>query len=243
MRCGHLFNGIGGFALAATWMGWENVFHCEIDDFCNKVMKKHFPNSIEHGDIKREDFSSYRATIDLITGGEPCQPHSSQGSKLGEGDHRYLWPEYYRSIGACRPAWCVNENVEGTIGNGILDRKIQDLEAIGYTCWPPLIIPAGAVGALHKRNRVWLVAYSDGDRLQEIHTPSITKERRDQNLSSGLVKGERWDPADKRDLLRAAHGLPRELDKTNRIKALGNGIDPYCAYEIFKAIEAFENQQ
>src|SRR5689334_17677896 len=98
MRCGHLFNGIGGFQLAAHWMGWENVFHCEIDNFCNKVVKKHFPYSICHGDIKAQNWGGYSGTIDLLTGGFPCQPISKAGKRRGEKDVRWLWPEYKRCI-------------------------------------------------------------------------------------------------------------------------------------------------
>jgi DNA (cytosine-5)-methyltransferase 1 len=242
VRCGHLFNGIGGFPLAASWMGWENIFHCEIDDFCNRVMKKHFPESIQHGDIKQQDFSSYRGAIDLLTGGDPCQPHSLQGSKKGKEDSRYLWPEYYRCITECRPGRIVNENVEGSIYNGILDQKIGDLEAIGYACWPPLVIPAGATGALHIRNRIWLVAYSDGWRLDQRGIASIQEYAGARcGLQYSGVSAAEWSKGShKGELLRMAHGFPRELDRAKRMKGAANAIVPQVAYEIFKAIEAFE---
>lgn len=162
MRCGHLFNGIGGFALAASWMGWENVFHCEIDGYCNKVMKRHFPNSIEHEDIKQQDFSSYRGAIDLLTGGFPCQPYSTAGKRLGKADERHLWPEMLRAIQEIRPRWLVGENVRGlTNWNGgvVFDEVQADLETEGYEVLP-FLLPAAGVQAPHGRQRIWFVAHS-----------------------------------------------------------------------------------
>ncbi len=161
-----LFNGIGGFQLAACWMGWQNVAHVEIDPFCNKIVAKHFPMSKCHTDIKQFNGKEYEGTIDIISGGEPCQPHSIAGFRKGQNDNRYLWPEMFRVIREVQPAWVVNENVVGTISNGILDLKIDDLENEGYTC-QAFIIPASAVGALHRRERVWLIAY-DPDKATKL---------------------------------------------------------------------------
>lgn len=113
LKCGHLFNGIGGFALAAHWMGWENVMHCEIDPFGNKVMNYHFPNSYQHEDIRTTDFTIWRGRIDLLTGGFPCQPYSSAGKRKGTADERHLWPEMLRAIREVSPRWIVAENVRG----------------------------------------------------------------------------------------------------------------------------------
>ena len=98
-----LFSGIGGFDLAASWMGWENVAHCEINEFCRKVLKYHFPNSISHEDIKKTDFSPYRGTINIVSGGFPCQPYSLAGKRLGKNDDRHLWPEMLRAIREIKP--------------------------------------------------------------------------------------------------------------------------------------------
>lgn len=162
MRCGHLFNGIGGFALAASWMGWENVFHCEIDGYCNKVMKRHFPNSIEYGDIKQQNFNSYLGTIDLLTGGFPCQPYSTAGKRLGKADERHLWPEMLRAVREIRPRWLVGENVRGLTNwnAGVVFDEVQaDLETEGYEVLP-FLLPAAGVGAPHGRQRIWFVAHS-----------------------------------------------------------------------------------
>lgn len=242
MKCGHLFNGIGGFALAASWMGWGNYMHCEIDPFCNKVMKKHFPNSIEHGDIKTTDFTVYRGIIDVLTGGDPCQPSSLAGKRKGHEDQRYLWPEYFRAIEEIQPAIIVNENVPGTISNGILDEKISNLEAIGYSWWPPFIIPASASGAPHKRDRVWLVAYSDSirrkrreQRMQEIAPQGYGKEN-----SFTMERAASWLRNDipSSTFMRMDDGIPNGLQ---RIKSLGNSIVPQVAYQIFEVIQEYEN--
>lgn len=161
MTCGHLFNGIGGFALAASWMNWENIMHCEIDPFCNRVMNHHFPNSYQHEDIRTTDFSIWRGKLDLITGGFPCQPYSTAGKRKGKEDDRHLWPQMLRAIREIQPVWVVGENVRGlTNWNGglVFDEVQADLEAEGYEVLP-FLLPACAVNAPHRRDRVWPVAY------------------------------------------------------------------------------------
>lgn len=241
MKCGHLFNGIGGFAIAASWMGWSNLFHCEIDDFCNDVMNKNFPKSIRYGNIKKQNFSNWLGAIDLISGGDPCQPSSYAGSRKGKADHRYLWPEYLRCITECRPRWVVNENVAGTVSNGILDQKISDLEVNGYTSWPPIIIPASAVGALHIRDRVWLVAYANVRGLEKYELPALVNEKGEGEppKHTSILEAEWSQRQNKSDILRMANGVRGKLD-AKRIRAIGNAIVPQVALRIFQAIEFFE---
>lgn len=154
-----LFNGIGGFQLAADWVGWENVAHVEIDEWCNKVVKQHFPKSICYTDIKKFDGKIFRGTIDIISGGFPCQPFSVAGKQGGEEDNRYLWPEMLRVISEVRPAFVVGENVFGIVSIS-LDQVLSDLEAIGYTT-ETFIVPACAVNAPHRRDRVWIIGYTE----------------------------------------------------------------------------------
>lgn len=158
-----LFEGIGGFSLAARWAGWETVAWCEIDSFCQKVLSYHFPESQQHGDIKTTDFSIYRGKCDILTGGFPCQPYSAAGKRLGKNDDRHLWPEMLRAIREIQPIWIVGENVRGlTNWNGgvVFDEVQADLEALGYEV-QSFILPACAVNAPHRRDRVWIVAYSE----------------------------------------------------------------------------------
>jgi len=161
-RHGSLFSGIGGFDLAAEWMGWENVFHCEWNDFGKKLLNHYWPNSISYHDITKTDFSIHRGTIDILTGGFPCQPYSSAGKRLGKEDERHLWPEMLRAIREIQPRWIVGENVLGLVNwnGGMVFEEVQaDLEAEGYEV-QPYVLPAAAVNAPHRRDRVWFVAHA-----------------------------------------------------------------------------------
>ena len=176
-----LFNGIGGFQLAAHWVGWNNVAHVEIDPFCNKVVAKHFPESKCYLDIKEFNGKEYEGVIDIISGGDPCQPHSVAGLGKGKEDDRYFWPEYFRIVQEIQPSWIVNENVSGSITNGVLDIKIDDLESIGYTC-QPVVIPAEAVGALHKRERVWIIAYNTNSHPNNRTSKKIQRSKKKKRI-------------------------------------------------------------
>ena len=160
MRHGSLFSGIGGFDLAAQWMGWENVFHCEWNPFGQRVLKHYWPNANSHHDITKTNFTQYANTIDILTGGFPCQPYSSAGKRKGKEDERHLWPEMLRTIREIAPRYVVGENVLGlTNWNGgiVFDEVHTDLETEGYEV-AAMVIPAAAVNAPHGRDRVWFVA-------------------------------------------------------------------------------------
>jgi DNA (cytosine-5)-methyltransferase 1 len=162
MTHGSLFSGIGGFDLAAEWAGWENVFHCEWNEFGQKVLKYHFPQSISYNDITKTDFTIHKGQIDVLTGGFPCQPYSSAGKRLGTADNRHLWPEMLRAIREIQPRWIVGENVRGlTNWNGgmVFDEVQLNLEVEGYEVIP-FLLPACAVNAPHRRDRIWFIAYS-----------------------------------------------------------------------------------
>jgi len=166
MNHGSLFSGIGGFDLAAEWMGWNNTFHCEWMPFPRKVLSHYFPNSISYEDITKTDFSIHRGTIDILTGGFPCQPYSSAGKRLGKEDERHLWPHMLRVISEIKPTYVVGENVRGlTNWNGgmVFEEVCTDLESQGYEV-QPILLPACAVGAPHRRDRVWFVAYLHNKR-------------------------------------------------------------------------------
>jgi DNA (cytosine-5)-methyltransferase 1 len=159
MRHGSLFSGIGGFDLAAEWMGWENVFHCEWMEFPRKVLDYYFPNADSHIDICKTDFKKYEGTIDIITGGFPCQPFSTAGKRKGTDDERYLWGEMLRAIQEIKPKFVIAENVFGitSIDNGLVFEQVCiDLENEGYEV-QPFIIPAAAKNAPHRRYRVWFI--------------------------------------------------------------------------------------
>lgn len=173
-----LFSGIGGFELAAEWMGWRNLVSCDINEFGNKVRKYYWPDGYCHTDIKTLTYETINNELStrfghgwrdddiIITGGFPCQPYSSAGKRLGKDDQRHLWPEMLRVISEVKPTFIVGENVRGlTNWNGgvVFEEVCADLEAIGYEV-QPVLLPACAVGAPHRRDRVWFVAYSKSIR-------------------------------------------------------------------------------
>jgi DNA (cytosine-5)-methyltransferase 1 len=166
MRHGSLFSGIGGFDLAASWMGWENVFQCEKEPFCRRVLRYYWPKAELYEDVRSFEGEQYRGNIDVFSGGFPCQPFSTAGKRKGTGDDRYLWPEMYRIVRAIRPRWVVGENVFGLLnwGRGMVFEQVQaDLEAEGYEVWS-FVLPAAGVGAPHRRDRIWIVAHTGSEQ-------------------------------------------------------------------------------
>ena len=162
MTHGSLFSGIGGFDLAAEWMGWENKFHCEWNPFGQKVLKHYWPNAESFSDITKTDFTKFYGTIDLLSGGFPCQPYSSAGKRKGKEDERHLWPHMLRAIKEIAPRYIVGENVRGlTNWNGgmVFEEVCAQMEDIGYQV-APFLIPASGVGAPHRRERIWFVAWN-----------------------------------------------------------------------------------
>jgi len=203
MRHGSLFSGIGGFDLAARWMGWDNVFHVEWNPWCRKVLEYHFPQSQSFTDVKEFDGTAWRGHVDIISGGFPCQPYSSAGKRLGKDDERHLWPEMLRIIREAAPAYVVGENVRGLTNwnGGVVFKEVcADLEAEGYEVRTG-ILPAAGVGAPHRRDRVWFVAHAYGGA--DLRTPE-----RDAGTSASEGISERhkvripdqsgdvWDAAD-----------------------------------------------
>lgn len=321
MRHGSLFSGIGGFDLAAEWMGWTNVFHCEWNEFGQRVLKHYWPDAISYGDITKTDFTVHRGDIDILTGGFPCQPYSMAGKRKGKEDERHLWPEMLRVIREIKPTWVVGENVFGITNwdGGVVFNEVQtDLEAEGYEV-QSYVLPACAVNAPHKRERIWFVAYSDntgdntrkcgniGNRTKDSTERKYTRyelggqslqgidsdtglqrqaERQKQTMginelcqewnvtNAGCSERENWIhgkeqgreatkfgdsytkfgrflkfPTVEPTIRGGNDGIPRELDgitfpkwRNESIKAMGNAIVPQVAYQIFKAIELYNNQ-
>lgn len=227
MKLLDLFSGIGGFSLAASWLGVETVGFVEIDPWCQRVLAKNFPGVPIHGDIKTFDGHAYQG-VDIITGGFPCQPYSVAGKRGGADDDRAIWPEMLRVIDESRPRYVLGENVPSLIKMG-LDGVYDDLEAIGYTV-RSFCIPAGAVQAPHRRERLWIVAHRHGEGERESSIP-----REEQWMGSADRPSEpiriSW-PAGP-GVLRRDHGVSRRLD---RVAGLGNAIVPQVAYEIMRVM-------
>ena len=169
-----LFSGIGGFALAARWAGIETVAFCEIEPYAQRVLRKNFPGVPIIEDVRDFPADEFQRPW-LITGGYPCQPFSQAGKRRGEEDDRHLWPAMFEIIRSCRPDWVLAENVAGHVSMG-LDEVLSDLEGEDYTV-QPLIIPACAVDAPHRRDRVWIVAHSNNAGFRRVIGEMGEKER------------------------------------------------------------------
>jgi DNA (cytosine-5)-methyltransferase 1 len=190
MKHGSLFSGIGGFDLVAEWMGWENVFHCEWNEFGQKVLKHHFPKAISYHDITKTDFTIHRGQVDVLTGGFPCQPFSMAGKRKGQDDERYLWHEMLRAVQEIEPTYVIAENVFGITnidGGLVFEQVCADLENEGYEV-QPFIIPAAAKNAPHRRDRVWFVAFNPKSK-RDTKVRGICK--RKDNESIGICEKDR----------------------------------------------------
>ena len=232
-----VFSGIGGPEVAATMLGWDNLFHCEINPFGKRVLDYWYPNAKSYDDITTTDFSEWRGKVNVLTGGFPCQPFSCAGQRRGADDDRYLWPFMFKCIDQIQPDWVVAENVSGILsmveqgeitqledaptffdednplhryeyrGTFTLERICNDLESHGYEV-QPILIPACAVGAPHRRDRVFIVAHT-----KRKGTRSVSGEACDE----GRTASENW-----RESLRQAHGQAC----SSRIDAAGSDDAP-----------------
>ena len=222
-----LFSGIGGFAIAARWAGFRTVGFCEWEPYCQKLLKQHWPGVPVHGDIRDLDGTKYRG-VSIISGGFPCQPFSQAGKQRGKEDDRYLWPEMLRVIREVGPRWVLGENVAGIV-NMALDQVLVDLEAQGYTTGT-VIVPACAVDAPHRRDRVWIVAHTDGTGFKE-QWRTKSNESEHITFKCGSEKTGRWKSES--GIRRVANGVPNRI---HRIRGLGNAIVPQVASEIIRAM-------
>lgn len=171
MKCLDTFSGIGGWALAAHWMGWETVAFVEKDRFCGRVLNKNFPGVPVHDDIFTFSGKPFRDRIDILTGSTPCQPFSQAGQRKGSNDERHLFPEFLRVVQEVKPAWICLENVFGLLNiedGRVFEAYNTSLESEGYSV-QTVCIPASAIGAPHRRDRLWIVAHTKSEREHSGH--------------------------------------------------------------------------
>ena len=264
-----LFSGIGGLDLAAEWAGFTTVGQCEFADYPTKVLEKHWPDVPRWRDVRtltKESFYERTGlrTVDVISGGFPCQPFSVAGKQKGKGDDRYLWPEMLRVITELRPRCVVGENVPGIIKIAA-GQVVKDLERAGYHV-VVFNFEAAAVGAWHRRSRVFFtgladVADADGSGLQEREQPETPDAAEDAGeqpsrvpagecseavydaMCSGCAGDARWGKSQE---LADGRCWAAEPDvgrvahgipnRVDRLKCLGNAVVPQQAYPIFKAL-------
>jgi len=244
MKHASLFSGIGGFDLAAQNVGFENVFHCEINPFCQTILKYYWPNAKTYTDIKQTDFTIWRGQIDILTGGFPCQDASIAGKQEGlQGERTGLFYEMLRAIREIRPKFIVAENVANItkINNGNDFRIIlNELARLGYNAeWR--IIHASEVGAPHKRARLYLVAYPNSIRLSPGKSFfSHVREKiepfswQPTGTPIQIVRGGAWETEP--PILCLDNGVSSKL-VSDSIKGYGNAIVPQVAQRIFEAIK------
>jgi DNA (cytosine-5)-methyltransferase 1 len=259
-----LFSGIGGFELAAEWAGWNNYLSCDINEFGNKILSYYWPEAYHHKDIHTLNHqvidnelttrygSQWRSDDIILTGGFPCQPYSAAGKRLGKEDERHLWPEMLRVIRDVKPTWVVGENVLGLVNwnDGLVFNEVQaDLEAEGYEV-QAYVLPASGVNAPHRRYRVWFVAHTSNTRLQGSQDNGIIRKSRKKwnEQPTRFLRTEWQDFPTQSPICGGDDGLPKELDgitfpkwRNESIKAYGNAIVPQVAYQIFKAINEYND--
>ncbi len=239
-----LFSGIGGFDLAAEWAGWTNLFNCEIDPFCQKVLKYHFPNVEQYKNICETDFTVWRGRVNVLSGGFPCQPFSLAGKRKGTEDERHLWLEMLRAIREICPGWVVGENVPGilNLSNGLVFEQVcSDLENEGYNVGA-YILPAASVNGKIRRERCWFIAKSMRNGLYQ--TPIFRRKSSEIKLEpkqemptlEAVIAHDFRPESHKHGII---DGIPVGLDECS-IAAYGNAVVPQVVYQIFNAINQYE---
>ena len=233
LKVGSLFSGIGGLDLGLERAGMEIVWHSEIDEYASKVLKKHWPEVPNHGDIKRIDFRNVEP-VDVICGGYPCQPFSLAGVRKGTDDPRHLWPWVRDAISVLRPKFAILENVRGhiTLGGTTV---IGELASIGYDAeWS--VISAAGLGAPHRRERIIILAYP-ASGVMALDRPSKDPSTESRRWNVDRATGERfvewWE--NEPSVPRMADGIPHRLD---RLKGLGNAVVPQMGEYIGRLITA-----
>lgn len=259
---GSLFAGIGGFDLGLERAGMECRWQVEIDPFCQKVLQKHWPNVKKYGDIK-DVKSNDLEPVDVICGGFPCQPYSKAGKQRGENDDRALWKSMFQIIEEKMPDWIIGENVDGIIDMA-LEGVLADLASENYQA-QAFIIPAVSLNASHRRDRVWIIAHSNGNGYKQreqnnskkYHFKGLSKvtphsngvrlqiRQREKNSSSwenlengpfGLSLDRTWAEISAAQGDRGDDGIPGGVDRRRRVKALGNSVVPQIPEIIGKYI-------
>ena len=231
-----LFAGAGGGILGGKLLGWQTVCAVERDAYAAQILAQRQNDGILEtfpiwSDVCSFDGKPWRGIVDVVSGGFPCQPHSSAGTKKGTEDHRWLWDDIERIIIEVEPEYVYLENVPGVISNGALLEIVQRLDEIGFSVtWE--ILSAGKLGAEHERERIWILAHSNSSQFERRSISSRVHQK------NALVSNSRWGK-DKPGVDRASNGVAWQMD---RLKAIGNGQVPIVAATAFELLrERLEN--
>src|SRR5690606_2946824 len=242
----NIFSGAGGFELAATAVGWENIASCEINRYAQQLLQLRFGHHVHH-DATSSDWRYYRYAIDVLTMSPPCQGHSTMGKRLSRSDDRDMLAVCVRALDEIRPRVAVLENVPGLLssesGRAIRD-LCQAMASAGDAAYTllPLLIPAGGAGALHLRTRLWLVAHANAKRRQSGRVSTLT---------SPPEIGHTWHPeidahaeprraAGQTGILRIYDALPPALDARagQKLRLMGTAVPPPVVIPLFQSIDA-----
>lgn len=247
IKHGSLFSGIGGFDLAADWCGWQTVFHCEVNEFCNQVLNYYWPNATAIKSIVGYGWEKWKGKVDVLSGGWPCQKYSVAGKRAG---NEPLKEELLRAVFEIKPAWAVLENVGGFITKkfaGEHDLLCKQLEGMGYEV-QTFDIDAASCGVPTMERHIWIIASATGERLRGRNAKPVQNISGAPQLLQGVHPGmfDRWSlPKDR--VCNVGEGVSQELDTATisakkwhaeSLKALGNAITPQIAYYIFKMIQS-----
>jgi DNA (cytosine-5)-methyltransferase 1 len=235
MTFGSLFSGIGGIDLGLERAGMTCRWQVEIDEYCRKVLTKHWPNVPKYGDIRTISGNELER-VDLIAGGFPCQDLSVAGKRAGiDGERSGLWAEYVRLIGTLRPRFVLIENVPGLLANESMRRVLGDLSALGYDAeWQSL--RASDFGLHHRRERVFIVAYSAGKRFPAIlvhERAGTSRQVRSRHPICSVSNAETHRPLPHDRVCGVVDGLSQNL---YAIRGLGNAVVPSIAQWIGRRI-------
>ena len=242
-----LCSGIGGFALGFQWANLSKpIMFCDIEPWSRQILSKHWPDVPIATDVKElaNDPDGLVPDCDILTAGYPCQPFSQAGQRRGSEDDRHIWPYIFSIVQRKRPSWCVFENVYGHVSMG-LDQVLSDLEGESYAA-RPFVVPACAVDAPHRRDRLWIicrnVGNTDSKRLQgQWREHEFVSEREAEHSvgSSGEEVRAREYWKSEPSVGRVAHGV---RDRIHRLKGLGTAIVPQIAMRIGQTIKQIEEQ-
>lgn len=244
MKMLSLFSGVGGIDLAAEWAGIETVAFCEIQPFCQNVLKSHWPNVPIYEDVKKLNKESLNNAgidgIDIVAGGFPCQPFSVAGKQQGINDDRYLWPEMLRVINEIRPTWVIGENVENAV-RIVLDDIIDSLEGIGYKT-QTFVVSAYCTGAYFDGKRTFIVATAnDRSAAMRRNTQFSTNDQVAGWGGNNRRRTSKFNPGQRRPIESRPYGVVNGIpNRVDRLNAMGNAVRPQQIYPIFECITRIE---
>jgi len=241
MRELSLFTGAGGGLLGTMLLGWTPVGYVEFDDYAQRIIRQRIddgilPNAPIFGDIRTfigDGYAaSYTGLVDVVTGGFPCQPFSRAGKQLAADDPRNMWPATIDTIRLVRPKYAFLENVPGLLTTGYFSRILGDLAESGYGVrWR--ILSAAEMGAPHKRDRLWIVAYAHGARLERRKSRPKTRLFKMDNVFASRRFPRQLHNLPQPAVFGSGHGVAHYVE---RIRVIGNGQVPIVAATAWRLL-------